>query len=102
MTQSKRCARAAALVTFTSKPLVWFDIRGKSQGGDHRILRDDKHIIQGFMKWLCDQTFFPTRMQMTGGGRWLGAFWPEDAEFVKQWLEARGASEVVEHPTVKR
>ncbi len=88
-------------VTFTSQPMVWFDIRGAVDNRPSeypRVRLDDKNVIQNFMKWLCDQTFFPARMQMTGGGQWLGAFWPEDAETVKKYLEEHGAGLVTRHP----
>lgn len=84
-------------VTFTAQSLVWFDIRGKFEGAG-RVRRDDNNIVGKFMKWLCDQNFFPARMQMSGGGAWLGAFWPEDAAVVKQWLDSHDADEVTEHP----
>ena len=87
-------------VTFTCKPVVWFDIRGKNMGPG-RIHRDDENVVGKFMKWLCDQDFFPARMQLTGGGQWLGAFWPEDVETVIKCLAEHDTGQVDEH-SVKR
>lgn len=80
-------------VTYTAKTIVWFEIKGTFvQHGS--TLSDTENITGRFMKWLCNQTFFPARMQMTGGGCWYGAFWPEDADTVKKWLLENGAKEI--------
>lgn len=87
-------------VRFTAQTVVWVDIRG-TYVGPGKTRADEKNIVGRFMRWLCEQKFFPARMQMSGGGQWLGAFWPEDMPVVKAWLIENGTEEIEKFPSNK-
>ena len=85
---------SAPRVTFTASPVVWVVIKGEER--DEYETRDDGGLIGRFMAWMLKERVFQSRAGggTVGGGVFMGAFAPADAERVIDWLRAEGVDHV--------
>jgi hypothetical protein len=66
--------------------VVWYDITpSKNPRTEQEHL-----IIVRFLSWLCNAPIYPAKSTTSGMGHWHGAFYPEDAPRVDEWLKENG------------
>lgn len=82
-------------VTYTRATVVNFMVEGspRQDKAGLRCTRDDGGLVQCFLRWQFKVGRFPAFTRATGGGVFYGAFFPEDAEAVEEWLKENGAEE---------
>ncbi len=87
-------------VTFSSRALVYFRIRGEKQavqpGDELPRARDDGGLVGRFNTWISETKTYPIESHTSGGGVWIGGFDSADAEAVREWLLNEGAERVQE------
>lgn len=86
----------AARVTATAVKVVWVHIQGEPR--TFPAMPFDDGLVHRFTLWMLENDVLSYYTARSGGGAWIGAFYPADAKRVLEWLAQEGVERVSAHP----
>lgn len=81
-----------AKVEFSALHLIRIEINGENQG-DFKVRKDDG-LVSKFLEWAFRENLWSARGGMSGGGRHVGFYLPEDEAKIRAWLKENDVEEV--------